>query len=513
MPRNPEGVPTTEPDEMQLQRVSPIQDLPNEILGHVLLLACVDVDLVLPPLRRLVYPPRRHLCPALVLTSVCRLWRVVALSIQEIWTPPIKVDLRAFQSANFEDPGQEESKRLADASVAIFDCYYLRSGMAPLPHVEVQGHLRDHMLWRTPVEGFLRILFSTLSEWRSCTLSGFMAHRVGRLLLPPFPTPELLERVVISPLIDHYMDVQVLKTAPRLRSWSGPVLDIFIGHSFPWAQFEELKAQEFVAMPILQSVLPSFQNMVNLQLCVCFRDGQHFQSKGPFVLQCLEEFVLYLDTREVLASVLSTLTLPCLRRLTLSGAQVTLPGGRLQSVGALCLSSWPMSEFEGWLARSRCTLDILALRTIFMPKHALISLLEQLPSLSEFDFLEGRAWQTETIGDGPIIDTDLLCRMTVDGVTDAPPLLPHLRRWKIHARMGFGHAALVRMISSRTNPYLAHLDIFAEYGLEGMNGPMKAELLSAMGSDATVLFDSTANALRDVDFAALEASVDMDDEV
>ena len=139
------------PEEMPASSISSsalINTLPTELLRPILLYACSDEPLILPPTGD-AYPPDHSLShlrpPALVISWVCRLWADIAVLDTEFWTPPILIDFFRFdldaEGYTTDVSVQRMLQRREDLisrSLSLLQCYLTRSKSAPL-RVELQA--------------------------------------------------------------------------------------------------------------------------------------------------------------------------------------------------------------------------------------------------------------------------------------------------------------------------------------------------------------------------------------
>ncbi|KAI5888695.1 uncharacterized protein SCHCODRAFT_01132665 [Schizophyllum commune H4-8] len=480
-----------------------INTLPTELLRPILLYACSDESLILPPTRE-AYPRRYariHLHPpALIMSWVCQLWADIAVTDAEFWTPPIRIDFYNFEA---DTEGYSTNEHLAykllerredliSRSLSLLQCYLTRSRLAPL-HVELQALLYHEGYWEEIVGKIVRLVFTTFARWKTCVMPAFLAHVVPELA--PGVIPELLEHVEVRHTW-HDISVESFSNAPRLHSWTGPVANS--AGTLPWAQLTELRVHDFTSMVAVTDILASCRRLVTLEVCV----GQQGNEPGGSVheVPCLEDVTFVMDSPQVLVHLLSTLILPRLRRLCLHG--VGLAGRRTlleEAYGRLRLDAWPMREFDAFLVRSQCTITALKLKTIIIPINDFLGMLERLPSISDFVLEEESSVREDVLGmiPGSSVTDDLLHRMTaVKG--GPPPLLPCLTRWTIEGILHFSHQALVDMVKSRTHPRLEYLSINAADGSvpDEMEDSTRSSLEAAMTEDGFLGFECKVTRVR-----------------
>ncbi|KAL1704786.1 hypothetical protein EV121DRAFT_205003 [Schizophyllum commune] len=473
-----------------------INSLPTELLRPILLYACSDEPLILPPTGD-AYPHDHSLShlrpPALVISWVCRLWADITVLDTEFWTPPILIDFFRF---DLDAEGYyttdvsvqrmlQRREDLISRSLSLLQCYLTRSKSAPL-RVELQALLHQEECWEEIVGKVVRLVFTTFARWKTCVLPAFLVHIIPELA--PGVVPGLLEHAEVERTW-YDISVEGFSNAPRLHSWTGPVTNS--AGTLPWAQLTDLRVHDFTSMVTVTSILASCRRLVTLEVCV----GQQGNEPGGPVheVPCLEDATFVMDSPQVLVHLLSSLTLPRLRRLSLHGVG---PTGRRtfleEAYGRLRLDAWPMLEFDAFLDRSQCTITALKLRTIIVPTDDFLGVLERLPFISNFVLEEESSVREDVLGmiPGSSVTDHLLRRMTAEE-GGQPTLLPCLTRWTIKGILHFSHQALVDMVKSRTRPCLEFLSINAADGSvpDEMDASTRSSLRAAMAEDGFLEFE------------------------
>ncbi|KAI4520364.1 hypothetical protein GGG16DRAFT_59529 [Schizophyllum commune] len=465
-----------------------INTLPTELLRPILLYACSDEPLILPPTGD-AYPHDHSMShlrpPALVISWVCRLWADIAVLDAEFWTPPILIDFFRFDL-------DTEGEDLISRSLLLLQCYLTRSKSASL-RVELRALLHHEGYWEGIVGEVVRLVFTTFARWKACVLPAFFVHIIPELA--PGVLPELLEHAEVQRTW-YDISVECFSNAPRLHSWTGSVTNS--AGTLPWAQLTELRVHDFTSMVTVTDILASCRRLVTLEVCV----GQQRSEPGGPVheVPCLEDATFVMDSPQVLVHLLRSLTLSRLRRLSLHGVG---PTGRRtlleEAYGRLRLDAWPMHEFDALLARSQCTITALKLRTIIVPTDDFLGVLERLPSISDLVLEEESSVREDVLGmiPGSSVTDDLLRRMTV--MEGGPPaLLPRLTRWTIKGILHFSHQALVDMVQSRIHPRLEFLSVNAADGSvpDEMDASTRSSLRAAMAEGGFLEFECKAPRVR-----------------
>ncbi|KAL1673050.1 hypothetical protein EV122DRAFT_223479 [Schizophyllum commune] len=487
---------------MSLSSPALINTLPTELLRPILLYACSDEPLILPPTRE-AYPhgcSRSHLHPpALVISWVCRRWADITVTDVEFWAPPICIDFYNFDLDTegyttdvFVQRMLRRREDLISRSLSLLECYLTRSKSAPL-RVELQALMHQEEYWEDIVGRVVRLVFTTFSRWKTCVMPAFLAHIIPELA--PGVVPELLEHAEVQRTW-YDISVEGFSNAPRLRSWTGPVTNS--AGTLPWAQLTDLRVHDFTSMVTVTSILANCRRLVNLEVCV----GQQGNEPGGPVheVPCLEDATFVMDSPQVLVHLLSSPTLPRLRRLSLHGVG---PTGRRtlleEAYGRLRLDAWPVHEFDAFLDRSQCTITALKMRTIIVPTDDFLGVLERLPAISDFVLEEESSVREDVLGmiPGSSVTDDLLRRMTA--MEGGPPaLLPRLTRWTIKGILHFSHQALVDMVQSRIHPRLEFLSVNAADGSvpDEIDASTRSSLRAAMAEGGFLEFECKASRVR-----------------
>ncbi|TRM60406.1 hypothetical protein BD626DRAFT_505282 [Schizophyllum amplum] len=493
-----------------------IDMLATELLEVILLYACAEIPLILPPSRDNLYP-HQHPCPALVLTWVCRRWRDIAIAKTELWAPRIEIQIREYEYKGYgEDDDPEYGARVANRTLAVLQCYLDRSRSAPL-QVNVQNTLESEEDWRTSVgvSDIVQTICLAWPRWKTCILPGYLVHCLSATMC--HTVPELLEAAEV-PRTWFDIKVELFRNAPRLRFWKGPINNAQ-DDVLPYAQLTELHVGDFTPLYVVNFALSRCQQLVRLTVCICLDDDDD-QGNVPTTLPYLESAKLTVDDPEILVHILSTYTTPKLSRLELVGVGSTSSRTPSDSgaAGHVRYESWPMEVFDDWLARSgdawlgradapttsfaaptpsldtpSLPLDTLTLRNIAMPRADVVAILERLPHLSAFT-LEEDFSRCDPLPACAVDDT-FLRRMTCAADGTPASLLPRLKSLELRGLLRFDVGVLAEMLESR-----------AGSGMEVESGPRMESRLDtrieslhiygANGSTPDKIDESTATRLE-----------------
>ncbi|KAL1716648.1 hypothetical protein EV715DRAFT_274855 [Schizophyllum commune] len=504
---------------------SSMDRVPTEVLEDILLRACAEVPLTLPPSNDRSASPAAPFA-ALALSWVCRRWKAITLSKAEFWTPPvIEIVLSAYES-KYRDPmadpeqdiwdGEAKVKERLDKharsvarAVAILRCYLERSKSTPLPYVKFCCPMNDEAreTWESSVGDIVRVLAPTLSRWKRCLLPPVLANNLARLTQGAQPL--LIERVEIGYTMHGFLHVysDVFAHAPRLRSYEGP-LDP--GVVLPWLQLTDLTITTFARINDVLVVMRRCPNLVTLSVCAC--EDMRFMPPLRFDIQLPHLRVLraHITKGPVLGRIFSCLTAPELKEIEVVGKGATEPFAHIQDAAGSVNMHWPKDAFADMLRRSeqctiqselqcatssqpQCTIRALRLKNLYLPKSHIPALLEQLPHLHELElwktcYLEKRASEkTEKNGRDKrasekrrhghgernhhvlALDNSILRGMTAGRgilrLAGAPSI-----NW-----------ALLDMIKSRTDPPLECLELVLMDEAADLNAETEARLKELLG--------------------------------
>ncbi|KAF8170689.1 hypothetical protein K438DRAFT_1853716 [Mycena galopus ATCC 62051] len=267
----------------------PILTIPPEIMQEIFL-CCLPDDSDLSPL-----VPDPKIAP-LVLLSVCRKWREIALSAPRLWTS-IRVTLRS---------------QCFDNSLPLLDCWLTRARSLPLslavvymnyeespsPELLIAALTRSSELWQ---DARLELPFKDLQR-----LNGIE----GRV--------PLLRKLLIGPTDAYFAGMQGLRITPITAFSDAPLLrevHLVTGFPFtlelPWAQLTKLQATSLSVCECLE-ILEASPALVECTLSL----RQSFDTAHARRIPPLEHLqVLTLRTSGFHADLLHCLTLPQLREL------------------------------------------------------------------------------------------------------------------------------------------------------------------------------------------------------
>ncbi|KAL1683197.1 hypothetical protein EV122DRAFT_286731 [Schizophyllum commune] len=504
---------------------SPMDRVPTEVLEDILLHACAESPLTLPPSNDRSASPAAPFA-ALALSWVCRRWKAIALANAEFWTPPvIEIVLSAYES-KYRDPmadpeqdiwdGEAKVKERLDNharsvanAVAVLRCYLERSKSTPLPYVKFCCPMNDEArsTWETSVGDIVRVLAPTISRWKRCLLPPVLANNLARLTQGAQPL--LIERVEIGYTMHEFLHVysDVFAHAPRLRSYEGP-LDP--GVVLPWAQLTDLTITTFARISDVLVVMRRCPNLVTLSVCAC--EDERFMPALRFDIQLLHLRVLraHITKGPVLGPIFSCLTAPELEEIEVIGRGATEPFAHIQDAAGSVNMHWPKDAFADMLRRSEqctiqselqcatssqpeCTIRALRLKNLYLPKSHIPALLEQVPHLHELElwktcYLEKRASEkngrekraSEKSRHEHVENNHHPTTPALSGST-TPDLLPELKVLRLAGAPSINWALLVDMVKSRTDPPLECLELVLTDEAADLNAEMEARLREILG--------------------------------
>ncbi|KAI5888731.1 uncharacterized protein SCHCODRAFT_02637537 [Schizophyllum commune H4-8] len=404
--------------------------VPTEVLEDILLRACADIPLTLPPsdCHGSAYPAPPF--AALALSWVCRRWKAITLAKEEFWTPPvIEIVLSAYES-KYRDPMADPEQDIWDGeakvrerldkharsvakAVAVLRCYLERSKSTPLPYVKLCCPMNDEArsTWETSVGDIVRVLAPTLPRWKRCLLPPVLANNLAALAQGAQPL--LIERVEIGYTMHEFLHVycDVFAHAPRLRSYEGPIDP---GVVLPWAQLTDLTVTTFARISDVLVVMRRCLSLVALSVCACEDERFMPPVRLDVPLPHLRVLRAYITKGPVLSRIFSCITAPELQELEVVGKGATAPFAHLHDAAGSVNMHWPKDAFAEMLRRSESqamigskqyTIRILRLKHLYLPKSHIPALLEQLPHLHELVlwktcYLEIRASEKSRRGSG-----------------------------------------------------------------------------------------------------------------
>ncbi|KAJ7772964.1 hypothetical protein DFH07DRAFT_802059 [Mycena maculata] len=307
--------------------------LPHEILAEIFI-QCLPNDEFIAPSPRTV---------PLLLCSVCRQWRMVALTNPKLWR---SLDIRLAGTPDY---------------IELYQNWLSRAANTPL---SISLHASaDHTTADSPAKALFQTIVRLSPQWRNVDLTG--ARAALRCLLPEEGRFPLLAKLTITHRDDDY-PISFLD-APNLREVHA-LQYLTRSLRLPWSQLTLFRADE-VALSCCLEVLRHTSNLVNATLHFGTEDSPSGVSLPPLIhLRSLTLCGPWSNGEKALSAVLDSLTVPALKTLTLRFPyNLRLP--------------FDISPFVGLSLRSSFQLQTLVLYHMPTTTEALIQCLKVVPSI------------------------------------------------------------------------------------------------------------------------------------
>ncbi|KAF7343063.1 F-box domain-containing protein [Mycena venus] len=291
----------------------PVLALPAEIISEVF-------NHFLP-----VYPQRSAttgLLSPLILSQICRQWRVIAISTPALWRA-VMVDLRT---------GRENR---VDTELHLLKTSLSRSGSCPLS-------IALESAPTVKLEPFLEAISAHRARWEYLKLDTCFTYLTS--IKGPLPTLRSLTLALFNPQVVEQNEriSSVFLTASRLRKVALLNYGVMYRTILPWAQLTVLIV-EVMPHDECVTVLNLAPNLVHCMLKIFV--GAQQSGFGQTIAQLVHLNTLVLQSvlaGSAVADILDTLTLPALRKLQLS---------------AEFLGTNSIATLSALISRSACTIQ------------------------------------------------------------------------------------------------------------------------------------------------------------
>ncbi|KAL1726564.1 hypothetical protein EV714DRAFT_219063 [Schizophyllum commune] len=379
---------------------APVRRLPDELLEKIFRLACAGVVFT--------YPLSKPMLTAASISHVCQRWRTIAEHDKQLWAPAF-IKLHEDDINVFPKKPTVEHLRLFKAALLA---YLARSD--PLPFaIDLRGSCtirEDHGSKEfsiLPEMDFIDAVTRRCHHARFCRTSvryfSLMLHFymqkrdraagcVLSIMLEALETFELVDDPRAWPRagVSAPYHLDFLKNyAPRLRFWKQDIIDM--GYGFYDTAMQHVPAHTVVRLEaswtdlkLASSALSSCASLKELIIGLCHTTNTWSSpNRGAMMLPELESLaVAAVPVRSVLGHLLSVLTAPRLRHARFRRA--TPDEERLiKRQLAPDRIDFPHAELAGFLERSQCVLQFLALQGVCATPEDAVLVRERLPGTTE----------------------------------------------------------------------------------------------------------------------------------
>ncbi|KAK7442982.1 hypothetical protein VKT23_015926 [Stygiomarasmius scandens] len=402
---------------------APIRQLPSEILGYILLLNCDGNIFDTTP------QSTNHLSPAFLYSQVCKMWRDTALNTPAMWSNiAVKLDFSSGIYAEDPDSDSDECvtivplgyvmRKMLSVRAALQLCLQ-RSSQAPLALRLEFGSLDD---LGDSGNGIMNDLLSHSYRWRLLSLNLVDSLSESIKTQTYYKVDNQLSMIRDLPLLEHFgtkphMIAKLQKFMPviqqashlhsvRLDLGEKPMeIDEEVLQTIQWAQLSNLELIGAVHSDMVK-ILSRCSHLSTLSLEKSYTDGvAHFPAFQSITLERIHTLRLLPFTSSTsnsetaskfttsLKGIFSSLTLPALKRLVISGDTSTAPrtSSRQPNWGVSLNSAetkWPHKIFSEFMIRSRCSLSFLSLDQVPITDSEALSILRLMPTLTSLDIRE-----------------------------------------------------------------------------------------------------------------------------
>ncbi|KAI5894690.1 uncharacterized protein SCHCODRAFT_02214351 [Schizophyllum commune H4-8] len=379
---------------------APVRRLPDELLEQIFRLACAGVVFS--------YPLSKPMLTAVTISHVCHRWRTIAEHDKQLWAPAL-IKLHEDDINALPKKPTVEQLRLFKAALLA---YLTRSD--PLPFaIDLRGSCtirEDHGSKEfsiLPKMDFIDAVTRRCHHARFCRTSvryfSLMLHFymqkrdraagcVVSIMLEVLETFELVDdpRAWLRAGVSASYHLDFLKNyAPRLRFWKQDIIDL--GHDFYDTAMQHVAAHTVVRLEaswtdseLAINALSSCASLKELIIGLCHTtDTWSNPNREVMMLPELESLtVAAVPVRSVLGRLLSGLTAPRLRHARFRRA---LPDEerRIDRELAPDRTDFPHVDFAGFLERSGCALESLALQGVCATLEDAVLLRERMSSMTE----------------------------------------------------------------------------------------------------------------------------------
>ncbi|KAL0574816.1 hypothetical protein V5O48_007153 [Marasmius crinis-equi] len=337
--------------------LSPVQRMPPEIMTEIFTRCAQKSDL------------SREMPGIISASRVCGRWRELALSTPSVWSSiTISIERKAM---NDDDDS---------------DSFHIRRNTKIFLERSKTSRLAVDLSWLPSrfdekevayVCNALRRNASRIHELNLKLTAAVSQHPSLQVLRTSFPALRRLRFVVCRTVLAgnvNITDMDLFSGAPALRAVELGSQGTFALNklNLPWQQLESLELSNWPRVAESLSSLSMCSNLRRVALTgldLFQRLGEPEYSGGPVVLPSLQYLSLSSENEGRISQVLEHITLP-----------------NLQSVEIKCddphfWQEWALASFRDLLARSRCTITSLELRSTRISDHHAISLLHSLHDL------------------------------------------------------------------------------------------------------------------------------------
>ncbi|KAF7974755.1 hypothetical protein HWV62_11343 [Athelia sp. TMB] len=380
----------------------------------------------------------KHLPAPMALAGVCRRWRDVCINTHSLWS---RISLRVSRDACYE------------AKTGVFRIFASRAGTSLLQVGIRDKFYTEHHLRRNIEPAGLQLLIDEMAasagRWQmfGAICSWALLERIWEGICQAHPKEPLrmLQKLKVvcsgfsprSSVLSSPLDLSYM--LPSLRhAWLGPLSStILLLH---WKALE-IWGGVLVAPESFVDVLTKCPNLSQCTSLTFYEDGAITAPFAPVRHQRLHTLVLSFGcSRRDFQYFFNGLALPALLDLRLHLNYRTV---------------WAHQEFSDFLDRSSCALQrlVLDLGAEFRSIHIdLLDIIALVPSLTEFEFVEGRL-----SGGVLIFNHDVLQALTCGA------LLPNLQTLSLIGRLAHDlPAMLIPMLRSRTQTTSALQSMFLQ---------------------------------------------------
>ncbi|KAL1688969.1 hypothetical protein GGG16DRAFT_58782 [Schizophyllum commune] len=366
---------------------APVRRLvPDELLEKIFRLACAGVVFT--------YPLSKPMLTAASISHVCHRWRAIAMHDKQLWAPAcIKLHKREIDKL----PKQPTFKQLPPFQAALL-AYLARSD--PLPFaIDLQGGcIYPNGKWGPAAYVILPAAEFADAVRRRCHRARFCISSVDNLMwiLRQLERSIILESLENLELDDRWMltgdarDIvgDLTKHAPRLRYWKQDIVDF---DDYNHRVIESAPTHSLVRLEALwtQLVLAkrALSSCVNLQELVIglfdITNTRGDSDRESMTLPQLESLtVAAVPARTVLGRLLGVLAAPRLRH---AQFRCAMPNEErlIKRQLAPDRTEFPLAELAGFLERSGCALESLALQGVCASPEDAALVRQRLPGATE----------------------------------------------------------------------------------------------------------------------------------
>ncbi|KAL1663201.1 hypothetical protein GGF50DRAFT_116302 [Schizophyllum commune] len=365
---------------------APVRRLPDELLEKIFRLACAGVVFT--------YPLSKPMLAAACISHVCHRWRAIAMHDKQLWAPAcIKLHKREIDKL----PKQPTFKQLPPFQAALL-AYLARSD--PLPFaIDLQGGcIYPNGKWGPAAYVILPAAEFADAVRRRCHRARFCISSVDNLMwiLRQLERSIILESLENLELDDRWMltgnarDIvaALTKHAPRLRYWKQDIVDFDdynhrVIESAPMHILVRLEAS-WTDLVLATRALSSCVNLQELVIGLFdITNTRGDSDRETMTLPQLESLaVVAVPVRTVLGRLLGVLTAPRLRHARFRCATPD-DERRINRKLAPDRTDFPHAELAGFLERSDCVLESLALQGVCATPEDAVFVRERLPGATE----------------------------------------------------------------------------------------------------------------------------------